>query len=49
MNLAEYFAAIKGTGILATSDADGNASMIGPESNWAKKRHALPQLFPVDC
>ena len=27
MDLAEYFAAIKGTGILATSDADGNVDI----------------------
>lgn len=27
MNLAEYFATLKGTGILATSDADGNVDL----------------------
>ena len=27
MNLAEYFATLKGTGILATSDADGNVDI----------------------
>lgn len=27
MNLAEYFATIKGTGILATSDSDGNVDI----------------------